>query len=68
MSEDDLIPFVDLLLIMGNEAVVISRLVVVDWVVNEKVVVMIVFETIVEDWVLIEAGKRVVISVTVIVD
>lgn len=62
------IPFVDLLLIMGNEAVVISRLVVVEWVVNEKVVVMIVFETIVEDWVLIEEGKRVLISMTVIVD
>ena len=49
------------------EVVVIARLVVVDWAVDVKVVVMVVIETSVIDWVLIELVIKVVDSVTVVV-
>ena len=51
---------------VDSEVVVIARLVVVDWAVDVKVVVMVVIETSVVDWVLIELVQKVVDSGTVI--
>ena len=52
---------------VDSEVVVIARLVVVDWVVDVKVVVMVVVEILIEDWVSMELVKMVLLSVTDIV-
>ena len=52
---------------VNSEVVAIPKLVVVDWAVDVKVVVMVVIETSVIDWVLIELVIKVVDSLTVVV-